>query len=75
MAVWKRALGPAVGLLLEGDHLRRQLGRGAELREVDELPALELAAVAEVEVFGERVVLPAAAVVDVRCGARRRRCR
>ena len=59
-----RALGPAVGLLLEADHFRRKLGRGAELRQVDELPALDLAAVAEIEVFGERVVLPAAGVVD-----------
>jgi hypothetical protein len=46
-----RALGPAVRLLLEGDHLRRQLGGCAELREVDELPALQLAPIRQVEVF------------------------
>ena len=58
------ALGPAVGLLLEADHLRRQLGRGRVLGQVDELPALELGPVAQVQVFGQRVVLPAAGVVD-----------
>ena len=58
------ALGPAVGLLLEADHLGRQLGGGGVLRQVDELPALDLGAVAEVQIFGERVVLPAAGVVD-----------
>ena len=53
-----------MGLLLEGDHLRRQFCGGAELREVDKLPALELTAIAEVEVLGEGVVLPSAAVID-----------
>jgi hypothetical protein len=51
-------------LLLEADHFRRKLGRGAELGQVDKLPALDLGAVAEVQVFGERVVLPAAGIVD-----------
>jgi len=60
------AFGPAVGLLLEADHFRRKLSRGAELRKVDELPALDLSAVAEVEIFSERVVLPPAGVVDGR---------
>src|SRR4051794_26514441 len=53
-----------MGLLLEGDHLRRKLCGGGVLREIDELPPFDLAAIAEVEIFGERVMLPPAAVVD-----------
>ena len=64
MQVWALPLGPAVGLLLVADHLRRQLRRGRVLRQVDELPALELGAVAQVQIFGQRVVLPAAGIVD-----------
>ena len=70
-----RALGPAVLLALERVHLDRQFGRGDVVGQEHELPALELRAVAEVEVFGERVVLPAAAVDDRRRGARCRPCR
>ena len=39
------------------------------------LPARELRAVGQVEVFGERVVLPAAGGLDARFAARGRRCR
>jgi len=53
-----------VGLLLEADHLRGQFRGSAELREVDELPALDLCAVAEVEVLGEGILLPPAGIVD-----------
>jgi hypothetical protein len=58
------ALGPAVLLALERVHLDRQLGRGDMVLDEDELPAAQLCAVAEVEVLGERVVLPPAAVGD-----------
>ena len=51
-------------LALEGVHLHRQFGRRHVVGQEDELPALQLGAVAEVEVLGERVVLPAAAVDD-----------
>src|SRR4051794_26222047 len=61
-----RTLRPAVGLLLKGDHLRRKLRRRAKLRKVHELPALKLAAIRKIKVFSERVVLPAATVVDRR---------
>src|SRR3954466_12648501 len=56
-----RALSPAVSLLLEADHLRRQFGRGGVLREVDELPPLHLAAVAEAQGVREGAALPPAA--------------
>src|SRR5207244_9578513 len=58
------ALRPAVLLRLERVHLDRDLGRRDDLGQVDELPALELGAVAQIEVFGERIVLPAAGVFD-----------
>ena len=51
-------------LALEGVHLDRQFRRGDVTRQEHEAPAAQLRAVAEVEVFGQRVVLPAAAVVD-----------
>ncbi len=57
-------LGPARLLGLEGGHLDGQLGGALDLGQVFELPAGHLRAVAQVGVFGERVVLPAAAVGD-----------
>ena len=53
-------------LRLEGVHLHRHFGRRDDVRHEDEAPAVELRAVAEVEIFGERVVLPAAGVGDGR---------
>src|SRR5580704_2906642 len=41
-----------------------QLGRTIDPRQIDELPAPELGPVAEVRIFGKRIVLPAAGVVD-----------
>ena len=60
LARLNRALGPAVLLALEAVHVHRQLRWRDHVREEDELPALELRPVAQVEIFGERVVLPAA---------------
>ena len=57
-------LGPARLLGFEGGHLDGQLGGALDVGQVLELPAGHLRAVAEVGVFGERVVLPAAAVGD-----------
>src|SRR6185437_6386022 len=59
-----RTLSPPMGLLFESDHLRRELGRSAELGQVNKLPALKLTAVGQIKVFGKCVVLPTAAVVD-----------
>ena len=70
-----RALGPAVLLGLEGVHLDRHLRRRDEVRQEHEPPAAQLRAVGEVEVLGQRVVLPAAGVVDGRRAARCPRCR
>src|SRR5579871_5877585 len=58
------SLGPAMRLLLEADHFGRKLGRGAELRQINELPSLHLCAVGKIEVFGEGVMLPPAGIVD-----------
>ena len=52
--------GPAALLRFEGVHLDGQFRRAVFVYEVDEAPAHELRAEAEVCVFGERVVLPAA---------------
>src|SRR6185295_8596239 len=57
-----RSLRPAMLLRLEGVHLDREFrGRDVILDE-NELPAAKLGAVAEIEIFGQCVVLPAAAV-------------
>ncbi len=58
------ALGPAGLLGFEGGHLDGELGGALDVLEVFELPAFELRAIAEVGVFGEGVVLPAAGFVD-----------
>ncbi len=58
------SLGPARLLGFEGGHFDGQLGRALDLGQVFELPAGHLRAVAEVGVFSERVVLPAAAIGD-----------
>ena len=59
-------LRPAVLLGLEGVHLDRQFGRNDDVRQEVELPPAELGAVAEIEILGQRVVLPAAAVLNRR---------
>ncbi len=59
-----RALGPAVLLRLHGGHRHGQFGWGNQSFEIDKPPAALLGAVAEVEVFGERVRRPSARVGD-----------
>ena len=51
-------------LRLERVHLDRHFGRRDDVGQEHELPAAQLRAVAQVEVFGQRVVLPAAGVAD-----------
>ena len=58
------ALRPAVLLRLEGVHLDRHFRRGDDVGQEHEPPAAQLRAVAEVEVLGQRVVLPSAGVGD-----------
>src|SRR5438552_5757231 len=57
-------LGPARLLSFEGVHLHWQLGRAGDRRIVDEFPAVQLGAIAEVRVFGQGIVLPAARILD-----------
>ena len=59
-----RTLRPPVLLALEAVHVDRQLGRHREVFQVDEPPARELRPVGDVEVFGERVGLPASGVLQ-----------
>ena len=61
-----RAFRPAMLLRFEAVHVDRQFRRRHDIGQEDKLPALELRAVAEVEVFGERVVLPATGFSDAR---------
>ena len=44
-----------------------KFGRGDHVREEDELPAGELRAITQIEIFGQRVVLPAARLLDADC--------
>ena len=53
-------------LRLERVHLDRHFGRRDDVGHEHEPPAAQLRAVAEVEILGQRVVLPAAGVVDRR---------
>src|SRR5579859_70284 len=56
--------GPAGLLRLKGGHLNGYFGWADNILQIDELPALHLRAVAEVGVFGESVMLPAASLLD-----------
>ena len=47
-------------------HLDRHFGRSDDVRDEDEPPAAQLRAIAQIEILGQRVVLPAARVVDGR---------
>ena len=51
-------------LRLEGVHLDRHFRRRDDIRQEHEAPARELRAVTQVEIFGQRVVLPSAGVGD-----------
>ncbi len=48
----------------EAVHVHGELGSALDMREVEKLPAFELRAIRKVGVFGERVVLPAAGIVN-----------
>ena len=58
------AFGPAVLLAFEGVDFGGQFGGAGDPRQEAEVPAGELGAVAQVDVFGEGVVLPAAGFFD-----------
>ena len=60
------ALRPAMLLRFEAVHVHRQLGWGHYIRKKNEFPADELRAIAQIQIFRERVVLPAARFLDAR---------
>ena len=51
-------------LRLKCVHFNRQLGRRHDFRQKQKPPTLDLRAIAEIEVFGERIVLPASRSLD-----------
>src|SRR5664279_4562057 len=74
LACLDRALGPAMLLRLEAIHVHRQLGGSNDIWQKDELPAGQLRAITQVEVFCQSIVLPASSLFDARaapepCGA------
>ena len=66
----RQALGPARLLHLEAVGFDRQLRRALDARDINEFPALQLRAIAEIGIFGQRVVLPSAGIVDHRLARR-----
>src|SRR2546423_2919819 len=61
-----RAFRPAMLLGFETVHVDRQLGRRDNIRQENKFPASELRAIAQVEIFGQSVVLPPARFADAR---------
>src|SRR5207247_7947477 len=57
-------LRPAALLRLESVHLHRHFSRLDEIGHEHETPSAKLRAIAEIEVLGERVVLPPAGIAD-----------
>src|SRR5436190_4481620 len=66
LARLNRSLGPAMLLRFETIHVDRQLGRRHHVREKNKFPANELRAIAKIEIFAKRVVLPAPGFFDAR---------
>ena len=59
-----QSFGPARLLRFEAVHVHGQLGGAFNLRQIEEFPAFELRAIRKVRVFGQRIVLPAAGIVN-----------
>src|SRR5205807_7961161 len=53
-------------LRFEAVHVHRQLRRRDHVREENKFPSRELRAVAQVQIFRKRIVLPAARLIDAR---------
>ena len=53
-------------LRFEAVHVHRQLRRSHDVGKINEFPARELGAIAKIEVFAQRIVLPASALLDTR---------
>src|SRR5436853_4335789 len=58
LASLDRAFRPAMLLRFESVHVHRQFGGRHDIVHEDKFPACELCSVAQVEVLGQRVVLP-----------------
>ena len=61
-----RSLCPTVLLGFESDHFDGDFGGRRRFVDVDELPTFRLRTIREIEVFGNRIVLPSAGVGDRR---------
>ena len=59
-----QTLGPARLLGFESGHFYWKFSRTLNVLAVDKFPAFELGAIRKIGVFGQRVVLPAAGIVD-----------
>src|SRR5262249_26196515 len=59
-----RTFGPPVLLAFEGVHVHRHFRGGDDLGQEDELPSLQLGPIGQVEIFGQRVMLPTARLID-----------
>jgi hypothetical protein len=53
-------------LRLETVHVHRQLRRSDDVGKINELPARELRAIAQIEVLAQSIILPASALLDAR---------
>src|SRR5262249_28040545 len=51
---------------LESVHVHRQLCRSHDVRKINKLPSRQLRAITKIEIFAQRIVLPAAALFDTR---------
>ncbi len=49
---------------LEAVHVNRQLGGRDDVRQENKFPTGELRAVTKIQIFGQRIVLPAARFID-----------
>ena len=58
------AFGPAVLLRLETIHVHRQLRRRDNVGKENKFPSHQLRAITQIEIFTQRVVLPAAGFLD-----------
>src|SRR2546422_6748023 len=61
-----RAFRPAMLLRLETIHVDRQFCRRHDIGQKNKFPAGELGTITQVEIFGKRVMLPAARFFDTR---------
>src|SRR5436190_1772516 len=60
----RKRLRPAMLLRLETVHIHRQLGRSDHVGQINKFPARELRAIAKIQVFAERISLPASTLLD-----------